>query len=236
MQVADTHGGGKKRKRKEQVADEKASAANGEPRKRKSKRLDREKVHAVDDDDDNDDQVADKDAQGSRIGQSDIDGQEKWAELSAYLSILEEGPLCPLNFDPDRPTKKHLHGDEDDGSVPMPHGPDGLRYHLMDIWLDELEKAMEFEDDQDAEVGENETKEVVNVSEPGSKPRKAKGDVPIDLLLRPIERLHKESAHKPVRLRAASVIGDQRLIEWGLREPPASEADEVADDEEWSGF
>jgi ribosomal RNA-processing protein 1 len=144
----------------------------------------------------------------------DADG--KWADLEAYISIIEEGPLCPVNFDPDQPSKPNV----DEGNpnfVPMPHGPDGLRYHLVDIWVDELEKVLEFEDEDE---GEN---------------RKIKGDVPMELLLRPLEKLRTESPYKPVRTRATDALDDDRLIEWGVRERK-NEDEEVDSDGEWGGF
>ncbi|KAJ5677167.1 uncharacterized protein N7477_002800 [Penicillium maclennaniae] len=143
---------------------------------------------------------------------SDTDG--KWADLEAYISIIEEGPLCPKNFDPDQPSKPEV-DEKNPDFVPMPHGPDGLRYHLADIWIDELEKVLEF----DGEEGE----------------RKIKGDVPMELILRPLEKLRKESPYKPVRTRVGEALDDDRLIEWGIRERK-NEDDEEDSDGEWGGF
>ncbi|KAJ5770996.1 uncharacterized protein N7511_003047 [Penicillium nucicola] len=142
------------------------------------------------------------------------DEEAKFPDLAAYISIIEEGPLCPLNYDPDQPK------DEGDPNfVPMPHGPDGLRYHLIDIWVDELEKVLEFE-----EVGDEETPK-----------RKIKGDVPMELILRPLEKLRAESPYKPVRTRAAEALDDDRLVEWGVR-TRKSEEEDSDDEEEWGGF
>jgi ribosomal RNA-processing protein 1 len=103
----------------------------------------------------------------------------------------------------------------------MPHGPDGLRYHLIDLWVDELEKVLEFEG------GESD-------SESESKNRKIKGDVPMELLLRPLEKLRAESPYKPVRTRAIDALDDDRLVEWGIR---TREVEEEEDSEgEWGGF
>ncbi|KAL4894027.1 nucleolar protein,Nop52-domain-containing protein [Aspergillus ambiguus] len=142
---------------------------------------------------------------------------DKWAALESYISILEEGPLCPINFDPDQPP-----ADEKRDYVPMPHGPDGLRYHIMDLWVDELEKVLEF----DEEGGDDEA---------APKTRKPKGDVPVELLLRPLEKLRAESAYKPVRVRAGEALEDERLIEWGFRTRKV-ESDEEDEEEEWGGF
>ncbi|KAB8238934.1 hypothetical protein ETB97_007598 [Aspergillus alliaceus] len=140
------------------------------------------------------------------------DDETKWAGLESYISILEEGPLCPLNFDPDQPAT-----DEKSDYVAMPHGPDGLRYHIMDIWIDELEKVLEFEEGADGE-------------------RKPKAGVPIDLILRPIEKLRAESPYKPVRTRAQEALDDERLIEWGFRTQKVAADSDDESDEEWGGF
>ncbi|CAG8896203.1 unnamed protein product [Penicillium nalgiovense] len=143
------------------------------------------------------------------------DDEAKFPDLAAYISIIEEGPLCPLNYDEDQAP------DEGDPNyVPMPHGPDGLRYHLIDIWVDELEKVLEFEE---VAGDENETPK-----------RKIKGDVPMELILRPLEKLRAESAYKPVRTRAAEALEDERLVEWGVRTRKADEEDDS--EEEWGGF
>lgn len=134
----------------------------------------------------------------------------KWEDLAAYIDIIEEGPLHPQNFDPDQPEE-----DLENDFLPMPHGPDGLRYHVADIWVDELEKVLEFE----GEDGE----------------RKIKGDIPIELLLRPLEKLRAESPYKPVRTRVAEALDDDRLIEWGVR-TRVNPDDEVDSDGEWGGF
>ncbi|KAL4742935.1 nucleolar protein,Nop52-domain-containing protein [Aspergillus similis] len=132
-----------------------------------------------------------------------------WTDLQSYLEILSEGPLHPLNFDPSQPKL-----DEEKGIIPMPHGPDGLRYHLLDIYIDELEKVLEFEE--------------------SGKPV---GEVPAEILLAPIERLKAESPHKPVRVRAAETLADERLVTWGLREQEKKEeSEEESSEEEWGGF
>ncbi|PYH39887.1 ribosomal RNA processing 1 family protein [Aspergillus neoniger CBS 115656] len=139
---------------------------------------------------------------------------QDWTALESYINIIEEGPLCPLNFDPDQPPMN-----EKEDYVPMPHGPDGLRYHVMDVWIDELEKVLEFEEIEGAEEGQ--------------QTKKVKGGVPMELLLRPIEKLKKESGYKPVRTRAAETLDDERLVEWGVKERKVVEE---SSDEEWDGF
>lgn len=150
---------------------------------------------------------------GEKVG----GGDGKWADLEAYIAIIEEGPLCPVNFDPDQLSKPVV-DEEDPNFVPMPHGPDGLRYHLVDIWVDELEKVLAFE-----EEGEEETPS-----------RKIKGDVPMELVLRPLEKLRTESPYKPVRTRVEDALDDDRLVEWGVRTRKAE--DEEDSEGEWGGF
>lgn len=203
----DGSGSGKKRKREESAA-----STKGGKRSKGKKQAEKEQQRSNAEDDDNDDENTE---------------QTKWSDLNAYLTILEEGPLNPLNFDPDQPSAVN----EKTDYVPMPHGPDGLRYHVMDLWVDELEKVLEFEDADETE----------DDGKPGPKfaSRKIKGDVPMDLLLRPIETLRVKGLHKPVRTRAGEALDDDRLVEWGIKEPVMPDEDEDDDDdeeEEWGGF
>lgn len=147
------------------------------------------------------------------------EGDGKWADLEAYVSLIEEGPLCPVNFDPDHSSKPVV-DEKDPNFIPMPHGPDGLRYHLIDLWVDELEKVLEFDEDK---------------NEKGETQRKIKGDVPMELLLRPLEKLRVESPYKPVRTRATDALDDDRLVEWGVRTRETEEEEEDSEDE-WGGF
>ncbi|KAE8149282.1 hypothetical protein BDV25DRAFT_4155 [Aspergillus avenaceus] len=190
--AAQTKGANKKRKREEAAA----AAQNGKAKKRSKGKK----------------KQSEEEQREEEPEETETD-EAKWAGLEAYISIIEEGPLCPLNFDPDQPP-----ADEANDYIPMPHGPDGLRYHVMDIWIDELEKVLEFE-----EVGEGED-------------RKPMGDVPIELLLRPIEKLRAESQFKPVRTRAQEALDDERLIEWGFRTRKVDAEEEEDSDEEWGGF
>ncbi|KAL5002714.1 nucleolar protein,Nop52-domain-containing protein [Aspergillus recurvatus] len=187
--ITDT--GNKKRKR-----DQTAKS------KKRSKSKSKEAQPASDDEDEDDNSHPDS--------ASPSTASNNWTDLQSYLEILAEGPLHPLNFDPSQPKP-----DEEKGIIPMPHGPDGLRYHLLDIYVDELEKVFEF----DAETG------------------KPVGEVPVEILLAPIERLKAESPHKPVRVRAAETLADERLVTWGLREKEKEEeSEEESSEEEWGGF
>lgn len=146
------------------------------------------------------------------------DGTEKWSALESYISLLESGPLCPINFDPTEEEDGAKKSEED--STPMPHGPDGLRYHVTDIWLDELAKVIDSDSDESNEVA-----------------LKDRSDIPMDLLLRPFEKLHKESPTKSVRVRALTeVLQDERLVQWGFKEKVVEDNSEEDEDEEWGGL
>ena len=67
--------------------------------------------------------------------------------------------------------------------------PNGLRYHVLDIYVDELEGFMPEEEEK----------------------RKT---VPLQELLEPLRRLAKQSPTKPVRKRAQETLDDDRLKEW----------------------
>ncbi|ANB14251.1 Rrp1p [Sugiyamaella lignohabitans] len=93
----------------------------------------------------------------------------------------------------------------------------GLRLHMFDIYIDEIERIMnENGDDEDA--------------------ADAKSRIPFGLLLKPIEDISQNSPLKFIRERAKTyVLEDPRLVEWGVVEKDAEEADEESEDE-WGGF
>ncbi|KAI5285537.1 hypothetical protein KEM54_000493 [Ascosphaera aggregata] len=117
-----------------------------------------------------------------------------WAHLDKYLSMLEEGALSPVNFEPSTIKPEDLTPEAK--ATIMPKGPDGLRYHVMDIWNDEIEKV--------AAVSDEEEEEVMN--EAGKV--RLKEWIPLQLLLRPIANLKQNSITKMVRKRAAETLAD----------------------------
>ena len=239
----DNDRAGSKRKRDEKgEKEEQVGSSNGDNKKQKKNKKESTSINDQDKDQGNHD---------ASVGQDDNDKKQKWTNLDSYLSILEEGPLCPLNFDPDQEQKQKekqkqneqyskngINVDSDSSSILMPHGPDGLRYHILDLWIDEIEKVLEFEEDgaDDSDDGGGGIEE----NQDGDKRRRIpKGNVPVDLLLRPVEKLRTESPYKPVRTRAAETLDDERLVEWGFRHIRKSEdedEDEEEEDEEWGGF
>ena len=115
--------------------------------------------------------------------------------MEKYLAVLEETPLHPRDV----------------------KVPNGLRFHVVDIYVDELDK-----------VDEERT-------------------APLETLLAPIKKLGAETITKPVRTRVKEALQDERLQDWqGLREEEGSGSggDEDGDeamggagsDEEFGGF
>ncbi|KAI9758468.1 MAG: hypothetical protein M1815_000014 [Lichina confinis] len=93
--------------------------------------------------------------------------------------------------------------------------PNGLRYHVLDVYLDELDE----------------------IDSPSS------GVLPLGAMMEPIIYIKQKSPTKSVRLRAAEVLADNRLKHWD-RDPdsPASAANGPEDgsgddeEEEWNGI
>ncbi|KAI9814480.1 MAG: hypothetical protein M1832_005886 [Thelocarpon impressellum] len=116
-----------------------------------------------------------------------------WAPSSvqSHLEILSNTPLHPT-----------------DAKI-----PNGLRYHVLDIYVDELDKA--------------------------DTPRGVGGVVPLDEVLAPLRTLRAESVVKSVRLRAADALGDERLARWHAApdEDEVGTGDEGGEEEgEWGGI
>ncbi|KAL2871995.1 ribosomal RNA processing 1 family protein [Aspergillus lucknowensis] len=199
QQQANGNGSAKKRKREESEAAKKRSKSKSRSKSKPGKQLD-------EDEDGDEEENTDEKREASQTNNL---AANDWRDLKSYLAILSEGPLNPLNFDPAQPA-----ADEKNDIMPMPLGPDGLRYHILDIWIDEIEKVLEF----DEESG------------------RPKGDVPMELLLEPVERLKKEGVHRPVRARAGETLSDERLVEWGFRTKEVAEDEEEESEEEWGGF
>lgn len=90
--------------------------------------------------------------------------------------------------------------------------PNGLRYHLLDIYLDEVTKVSKVEveqedDDYDEDEEEEEREEVYDIS-----PQQT------EILLHPIRKLLKESPTKPVKESAKELLEDERIPKL-LKEP-----------------
>ena len=97
--------------------------------------------------------------------------------------------------------------------------PNGLRYHVLDIYVDELDMV-------DSE---------------------RKGDMPLETLLEPVRRMQKESVTKALRKRAKETLDDERLRDWNdngdvstqqlvERQDQDGSGEEIREDEEWGGI
>lgn len=77
--------------------------------------------------------------------------------------------------------------------------PDGLRYHVLDVWVDELEGV--FGEEEAEEQGE----------EGVLKERRKEV---LEMVMPLVERMSKEALTKGVRVRAKEVLADERLKGW----------------------
>lgn len=88
--------------------------------------------------------------------------------------------------------------------------PNGLRYHVIDLYVDELDKA-----DEDSTA-------------------------PLEKLLAPMRRMGKDSPNKTARKRVAEALDDARLGNWENRrnigEESEEDEEEEGEDGEFGGF
>jgi ribosomal RNA-processing protein 1 len=92
--------------------------------------------------------------------------------------------------------------------------PNGLRYHVMDIWVDEMEKV-------EGEAWEKEDRRET-----------------LETLVLPVEKMAKDGKLKPLRNAAKECLADDRLRAWRGQEVEVVEEAEEEDDSEaeWGGF
>lgn len=88
--------------------------------------------------------------------------------------------------------------------------PNGLRYHVIDIYVDELDKV--------------------------DTPRS--GKLVLEEVLRPLRGLREKSPTKAVRLRVKEALEDERLVGWGevVEESGREENGEGEVEQEWNGI
>lgn len=79
--------------------------------------------------------------------------------------------------------------------------PDGIRYHVLDVWVDELEMAFR---DAEGEGGEG-----------GKEGEEKRKKAVVDMVMGVVEGVATETLTKGVRLRAKDVLADARLQAWG---------------------
>ncbi len=121
--------------------------------------------------------------------------RKRWADrdlLERYVGVLAAIPLNPV-----------------DGKV-----PDGLRYHIMDVYVEELDRV--------------------------DTPRS--GVLPLEVLLGPLRALEREGVSKAVRRRAGEALADERLGDWeganpGVKAGGKSEGEgDESGGSEWDGI
>jgi ribosomal RNA-processing protein 1 len=111
--------------------------------------------------------------------------------------------------------------------------PDGLRYHVLDIYVDELERAIALGEDG----GNEEEKE----EEQGEEEISEETRTQVERLLVPVETVAKEGLSKGVRVRAKEVLADERVVRWrtkgkGESRNSAGGGEEGEQDDEWGGL
>jgi ribosomal RNA-processing protein 1 len=120
--------------------------------------------------------------------------RQKWKKdiVRQWNEIVEETPLNPKDM----------------------KIPNGLRYHMLDIWVDELGK----------------------VSAP--KWEKDPGSETLELLIQPIEKIKKEAVLKVLRDAAKECLSDETLQSWrGIEVEKEDDISDISDGEvEWGGF
>jgi ribosomal RNA-processing protein 1 len=96
--------------------------------------------------------------------------------------------------------------------------PNGLRYHVLDIWVDELEKVAGEKWEKEAEEGKNNKK--------------------LELLVKPIETMKQKAVLKVLRDSARECLDDEKLRHWrGQVEEEVNDEVDMDDGEvEWGGF
>jgi ribosomal RNA-processing protein 1 len=113
---------------------------------------------------------------------------QSWRTIDEYLSVLKATPLNPKEL----------------------RIPNGLRYHMIDIYVDELEKV----EDEDKSW-------------------------PVEQLLAPLQALGKESPTKSIRERVKVALEDERVKVW-LGEAVVEDTEEsggvIGHDDEWGGI
>lgn len=122
--------------------------------------------------------------------------RNKWSNatgIARYLDILRATPLNPS-----------------DNKI-----PNGLRYHVIDIYVDELDKVDEARD----------------------------GNMPLEKMLEPLRELNSNSPTKAVRNRAKEALEDDRLKDWSEMSTEkdggrsaGEEGQEEDEEEEWGGI
>jgi ribosomal RNA-processing protein 1 len=96
--------------------------------------------------------------------------------------------------------------------------PNGLRYHVLDIWVDELEKVAGEKWEKEAEEGKENKK--------------------LELLVKPIETMKQKAVLKVLRDSARECLDEEKLRHWRgqVVEEIEDEVDMDDGEVEWGGF
>lgn len=114
--------------------------------------------------------------------------------------------------------------------------PTGIPFHLIDIYVDELEKVIFADVDEEDDDSETEKKEIVK-------------STPIYELISVFEELSKEALYKTLREKIRDeLLNDERLQKWGVivkhektgddeeKENDEDEDEDEDSEDEWKGF
>lgn len=112
-------------------------------------------------------------------------GWKDTKRLDEYMTVLSTTPL--------NPTEKRI--------------PNGIRFHVIDIYVDELEKV-----DEETEA-----------------------EMPVETLLEPLRAVVRDSPTKIVRNKVKEALEDDRVKAWLGEETTEAEGKEDANDE-WGGI
>jgi ribosomal RNA-processing protein 1 len=106
-------------------------------------------------------------------------------------------------------------------NIKDPKVPNALRLHMFDIYLDEIDRVLKEQEEENEQ----------DVSERVDR-------VPFEQLLKPIKDISEDSPLKFIRQKARrEVLEDQRLVEWGVVKVESEEDDDDEDEnDEWGGF
>lgn len=145
--------------------------------------------------------------------------QPRWDErrVEVVLALLADWPLRP-----DEETKDAAgEEEEEDGELMPKFVPAGLKLHVLDIWVDEADKAGLIEESE-AEAEDEEKKK----AEEGVLP----GRVVLERINELVEKLNAETRSTAVRIRSKESLADDRLP-WNKKE-----GGNDGEDGEWGGL
>ncbi|QDS74491.1 hypothetical protein FKW77_006957 [Venturia effusa] len=113
-------------------------------------------------------------------------GWKDTTRLDEYMTVLSTTPL--------HPTEKRI--------------PNGIRFHVIDVYVDELEKV-----DEETEA-----------------------EMPVETLLEPLRVLVRESPTKLVRNKVKEALEDDRVKAWLGEEAAEEDRDKEEENDEWGGI